>query len=284
MFPASAFAQSPLDDALEGHDALEGRRRSRRWRRALRTLPADAGSPAAPSVAPPVAPIDAPAEVADLDAGFELAVNARPRASRAPLRSPVAIAIGLALVLAAGSSVVLARQAVVAADRADRYQALLDAATTRTDQLVTDSSQRLSLVPLLQGRLKAMHDRISEIKSSKVHTVVKTKVVTQELRRWVPNGRGIQVDTTGFEGRIAIHDVQLTHAYGYSHLIGIAINRSGETVSYAQLGCTFVDADGRLLANEMVNKATWAPGQSWGFDCNAQVDGSGGTVRVDEMS
>jgi hypothetical protein len=192
--------------------------------------------------------------------------------------------VAVALVLATTTSLVLGQRAISAADRADGHKRQLDAATTRVDELVAENSEQLSLISQLRARLSEMQDRVAEVRASRVRTVVKTKVVTKQVPRWVPSGKGIEVDTTGFQGRIEIHDVQLTKAYGYSHLIGIAINRSGETVSYTQLGCTFVDADGGLLANEMVNKASWAPGQSWGFDCSAQVDGTGGVLRVDDMT
>jgi hypothetical protein len=271
MFPSSAFAPSPLDDALDGARrspaiattvpaARNGRERLRRaahrkTRRGNRVGRRDAGSDR---------------EVLDTR------TRARPR-----MRT---VAVAVALISAIGTSLVLGQRVIDAANRADRHEEQLAAAAARVDGLVAESTQQLSLVSSLEARLSKVHDRVAEIKASKVRTVVKTEVVTKKVSRWVPDGTGIEVDTTGFEDRIAIHDVQLTRAYGYSHLIGIAINRSGETLSYAQLGCTFVDADGRLLANEMVNKATWAPGQSWGFDCSAEVDAAGGMLRVDEMT
>jgi hypothetical protein len=272
MFPSSAFAPSPLGDALNGARrspaiattvpaAGNGNKGSRRaghrkthrghrvGRRAERSIRTDLGT--------------------------------RPDRRRHRVRS---VAVVVALGSAIATSLVLGQRFMTAADRADRYEDQLASAAARVDGLVAESAQQLSLVSSLETRLSEVHNRVAEIKASKVRTVVKTKVVTKKVRRWVPDGTGIDVDTTGFENRIAIHDVQLTRAYGYSHLIGIAINRSGETLSYTQLGCTFVDEDGRLLANEMVNKATWVSGQSWGFDCGAQVDATGGMLRVDEMT
>ncbi len=280
MFPASAMLHRPLDEAHER--ALGGRRPSRRRGRALRALSLDTGGLAAPPAARSVVAIESAAYGGDRDGG-SIGGDPKPGRVRARLR-PKTVAVAVALVLAIGTSLVFGQRTISTVDRADRYKEQLYAATTRVNQLAGESSQQLALISSLQGQLSQMHDQMSEIKASKVRTVVKTEVVRKEVPRWVPNGTGIEVDTTGFEGRIEIRDVQLTHAYGYSHLIGIAINRSGETMSYAQLGCTFVDADGRLLANEMVNKATWAPGQSWGFDCSAQVDGTGGVLRVDEMT
>jgi hypothetical protein len=275
MIPASAMLHRPLDDVHRR--PLGGRRRSRRRRRALRAIPLDSGGPAAPPSAQSFVAVESAAYGGDRDGGSISADTKRGR-------RPKTVAVAVVLVLAIGTSLAYGQRTISTADRAERYKEQLDAATTRVNQLVGGSTQQLTLISSLQSRLSEMHDRMAEIKASKVRTVVKTKIMTKEVPRWIPNGTGIEVDTTGFEGRIEIRDVQLMHAYGYSHLIGIAINRSGETMSYAQLGCTFVDADGRLLANEMVNKATWAPGQSWGFDCSAQVDGSGGVLRVDEMT
>ncbi len=280
MFPASAFAQSPFDD----DGAFDRRRASGRHGRPLRAraFPSNASRAAAPYARRPVLAVEAPADGSYLDGG-SVGVDTRPRGVRPRLR-PKVVAVAVALVLATTSSLVLGHWAISAADRADGHKQRLDAATTRVDELVAESAEQLSLISQLRARLSEMEDRVTEVRASRVRTVVKTKVVTKQVPRWVPSGTGVEVDTTGFEGRIEIHDVQLTKAYGYSHLIGIAINRSGETISYAQLGCTFVDADGRLLANEMVNKASWAPGQSWGFDCSAQVDGTGGVLRVDDMT
>jgi hypothetical protein len=132
--------------------------------------------------------------------------------------------------------------------------------------------------------IAGLKDQLAVLRDAKVKTVVKTRTVTKEVPRWVPNGSEVTVEVTGFQSMIAIRDVQLTHAYGFTDLVGIATNKSHETVSYAQLGCTFLDADGNVLANGMVNKQSWAPGQSWGFTCSAQVDAAGGILRVDEMS
>ena len=272
MFPSSAFAPSPLDEALDGArrspaiattgpTASNGGWRSRRAAHRKARRGHRDGRP---------------------DAGSVRVVPGTRAAARRPGMRTVAVAV--ALVSSIGTSLVLGERVITATSRADHYEDQLASAAARVDGLVSESAQQLSLVSSLETQLSEMHDRVAEIKASKVRTVVKTEVVTKKVRRWVPDGTGIEVDTTGFEDRIAIHDVQLTRAYGYSHLIGIAINQSGETLSYAQLGCTFVDADGRLLANEMVNKATWAPGQSWGFDCSAQVDATGGMLRVDEMT
>ncbi len=136
----------------------------------------------------------------------------------------------------------------------------------------------------LQRQLGELRAKYAELQTSKVKTIVKETTVTETVVRWVPNGEGIEVEVTGFEGLVAIHDVQLTHAYGYSDLIGIAVNKSGETISYAQLGCSFLGPDGKLLASGMDNKQNWLPDQTWGFDCSAQVDATGGILRVDEMS
>jgi len=268
----SAFAPRPIDDVLDGarrSPAIATRalgahnRRGRSRRGAHRTT--GRGH-----------------RVGERDVEF---VRVDPGTTPARRRHRVrTVAVAVALVSAIAASLVLGQLFITAADRAQRFEDQLASAAASVDRLVAESAQQLSLVSSLEARLSEMHDRVAEIRASKVRTVVKTEVVTKKVPRWVPDGRGIEVDTTGFEDRIAIHDVQLTRSYGYSHLIGIAINRSDETISYAQLGCTFVDAGGRLLANEIVNRATWAPGQSWGFDCSAQVDATGGMLRVDEMT
>jgi hypothetical protein len=106
----------------------------------------------------------------------------------------------------------------------------------------------------------------------------------QRRQRQGQNGKGVQVEVTGFEGLIEIRDVHLRHPVGFSNLIGIAVNTSGRTISYAELGCTFLDAHGEVLANGMDSKANWAQGASWGFDCGEQVYATGGILRVDEVS
>jgi hypothetical protein len=169
-----------------------------------------------------------------------------------------------------------------------RQTSELDALRSRLAQ----AQAQLSVVPVdqtarithLRTKITSLESQVAELEAAKVKTVVETTVVTKEVPRWVPNGKDVTVETTGFGGMIKIHDVSLTHAYGYSDLIGIAVNDSGRTISYVQLGCTFLGADGRILANEIVNRQSWAPGQTWGFDCSGQVDATGGILRVDEMS
>jgi hypothetical protein len=137
-------------------------------------------------------------------------------------------------------------------------------------------------IAALQGELATSQAEAAALREAK--TIVEEKTVIEEVTKWVPSATGVAVETTGFQGMVAIHDVQITHSYGFTDLIGIAVNKSGETITYAEIGCTFVGADGELLANGMVNKQAWAPGQSWGFTCSAQVDATGGIVRVNEMS
>lgn len=136
----------------------------------------------------------------------------------------------------------------------------------------------------LQARLTELQTRLAQARDAKVRTVVEETVVTEEVVRWVPNGEGVSVEITGFDELIGVKDVQIRHAYGFTDLVGIAVNESATEISYAQLGCTFVDAEGNVLANAIANKQGWMPGQSWGFTCSAQVDATGGIVRVDEMS
>ena len=138
----------------------------------------------------------------------------------------------------------------------------------------------------LSAQVAKLLEQLRTLRAAKVHTVVKTKTVTetQTVTRWVPSGEGISVEVTGFASLIGIHDVQLTHSYGYTDVIGIATNKSDRTIAYAQLGCTFLDADGRVLANEITNKQNWAPGATWGFVCSGQTDAAAAILRVDEMS
>jgi hypothetical protein len=99
--------------------------------------------------------------------------------------------------------------------------------------------------------------------------------------KWIPDGRGIVVELIGYEDVVEIHDVHLNHAYGFSDLVGIAVNKSGHELSYMQLGCSLLDTRGRVLANVIDNRETWPAGASWGFDCSAEVNATGGIVRVD---
>lgn len=163
--------------------------------------------------------------------------------------------------------------------RASETQAAAQAAAQ-----TAQAAAQASTVSRLEGRVAGLLERLETARASKVRTVVETETVVEKVIRWIPNGEGISVELTGYEGQIGIRDVQITQAYGFSDLIGIAVNKSGRTISYAQLGCTFLAEDGTVLANSMVNKLNWAPGQTWGFDCSAQVDAAGGIMRVDEMT
>jgi hypothetical protein len=182
---------------------------------------------------------------------------------------------------------------VAAIQARDRLTEVARARDQLGDRLASTSAQLTSVtqqagrqaatISRAQDRVADLRDRLEVVEASKVRTVVETEVVTERVIRWIPNGREVSVEVTGYEGLIGIHDVQLTHAFGYSDLIGIAVNRTGQTLSYVQLGCTFLDAKGRILANQIVNRQSWAPGQTWGFSCSGQVDAEGGILRVDEM-
>jgi hypothetical protein len=138
----------------------------------------------------------------------------------------------------------------------------------------------------LNAQVSKLLAQLRALRAAKVHTVVKTKTVTETKTstKWVPSGEGISVEVTGFASLIGIHDVQITHSYGYTDVVGIAVNKSDWTIAYAQLGCTFLDMDGRVLANEITNKQSWAPGATWGFVCSGQTDATAAILRVDEMS
>jgi len=138
----------------------------------------------------------------------------------------------------------------------------------------------------LRARLVKLQAQVAELESAKVQTIVETETVTitETVTEYVPDGEAVTVEITGFDGIVHVYDVRLTHSYGYSDLIGIAENTSGEVISYAQLSCSFLAKDGELLATSIDNKQDWQPGQSWGFVCSADVDATGGILRVDEMS
>jgi hypothetical protein len=168
--------------------------------------------------------------------------------------------------------------------RADDAAARVAATAADLDAATATVAQRSVRIAAMRDRIALLQAQIEEVRLAKVRTVVETETVTEEVVRWVPNGEGVAVEITGFEGVIGIHDVQITQAYGFTDIVGIAVNESGHTISYAQLGCTFLDEDGKVLANAITNKQGWAPEQSWGFTCSAQVDSTGGILRVDEMS
>lgn len=194
------------------------------------------------------------------------------------------LAWGLAVVLV-GGTLLFAREGFLqlTGDVAD-LERQLDTARVQVGSLNEQLLAAREDAALAQQRAAKLADRVAALREAKVRTVVKTEKVTKTVAKWVPNGKKVSVEITGFEGQIAIHDVQLTHAYGYTDLIGIAINESDQTIAYTQLGCTFLDADGRVVANQITNRENWAPGATWGFVCSAQTDATGGILRVDEMT
>jgi hypothetical protein len=198
-----------------------------------------------------------------------------PRAHRSALR----VVLGIVLIVgvaAAAASIPYVRY-LGASARASELEASYASMTATAREQSAALYRHKTRLWLAQGELE-------QLRAAKISTVVETRTVTREVVRWIPSGAAVSVEVTGFEGVIALHDVQLTHAYGFTDLVGIAVNKSSETLSYAQLGCTFLDADGNVLANAMANKQAWAPHQSWGFTCSAEVDAAGGILRVDEVS
>jgi len=197
-----------------------------------------------------------------------------------------AFAWTLALLLVGGAASAAALGILDARRDADRSVAEL--AAVRADVATAEGAAAAAAGRNadLRARLARLQDRYAELEASKVRTIVETETVTvtETVTRWVPNGKDVTVELTGFEDLVAIHDVHLTRQYGYSDLIGIAVNRSGDVISYAQLGCSFLDGEGQLLASGIDNKQDWQPGQSWGFVCSAEVDATGGILRVDEVS
>jgi hypothetical protein len=165
-------------------------------------------------------------------------------------------------------------------DRVEGLQAEL--ATARS--ALAAASESGTDTAALQAQVVELRQRLAELRDAKTRTVVEEKTVTETITKWVPSGDEVAVEVTGFDGQVELQDVQISHAYGFSDLIGIAVNTSGETISYAQLGCTFVDEEGRVVANAIDNKQNWLPDQTWGFSCSAQVRATGGILRVDEAA
>lgn len=155
-------------------------------------------------------------------------------------------------------------------------QADLDSANGRVQSLENQLSA-------IQADLSATQTELEQVKASKIKTVTVTKTVTKTVPKWVPNGNGIEVDLSGFEGEIEIHDVQITHSYGYTSVIGIAVNKTGTKVSYVELGCSLLSSSGKLLANTYTNQTDWPANASWGFDCTEQADASGAVLRVNSL-
>jgi hypothetical protein len=193
-----------------------------------------------------------------------------------------AFAWTLALVVTAGA---IAGGVLAIGGRQDTIASLRGQLTVARSEL-TAALQR---VDTTSGTVEALRNKVSELRDELTgvrtsgNTVVKHETVTKTVTKWVPNGRAVHVEITGYEGMLELRDVQITHSYGYTDLIGIAVNTSGQTLSYAQLGCSFLDEDGTVLANQIDNKQNWLPNQTWGFDCSGQVRATGGILRVDEL-
>jgi hypothetical protein len=216
-------------------------------------------------------------------------VSARPRTKTSGRGRRIAgrILLVLALVASVGSAVALGLTRP--ADLSGRVRELEGQLVSARADLFANAGRAATLEAQgtqLNAEVSKLSAQLKALRAAKVHTVVKTKTVTEIKRvtEWVPSGEGISVEVTGFASLIGIHDVQLTHSYGYTDVIGIAVNKSDRTIAYAQLGCTFLDRDGRVLANEITNKQDWAPGATWGFVCSGQTDATGAILRVDEMS
>jgi hypothetical protein len=153
----------------------------------------------------------------------------------------------------------------------------LDSLSFQSRNLTEESFALRSQLSQVQGDLQEAKSSIAGLQSAGAGRV-------KQGQRQAPNGRGVQVEITGFEGLIEVRNVQLRPLPGFSSLVGIAVNTSGRTISFAELGCTFLDSHGAVLANGMDSKENWAPGASWGFDCNEQVLAMAGILRVDDMT
>ena len=188
----------------------------------------------------------------------------------------LAVAMGMAGYAAVAG--LQARDDLTAAEsRIDELSDRIAALTAERDSLRSDLTGDEARLAQVEAELSATIAELERVRQSKRVVVTKKVPVPQP----VPNGREISVETTGFEDVVEVFDVHLTHAYGFSDLVGIARNIGEESIAYVQIGCTFLDAKGRVLANVIDNREDWAPGATWGFDCSAEVGATGGIVRVD---
>ncbi|HEU4355549.1 MAG TPA: FxLYD domain-containing protein [Actinomycetota bacterium] len=189
----------------------------------------------------------------------------------------------LALLVSASAVGVAAFETVQARDESGRLEEQLAAVRAEGAESAGQLTAAETANAELRATIAGLQARIAKLEDARIRTVVETETVTETVTEYVPNGKDVTVEITGFDGLVEVYDVRLTHSYGYSDLIGIAENTSGETISYAQVGCSFLDAKGGLLATGMDNKQDWRPGQSWGFVCSADVNATGGILRVDEI-
>jgi hypothetical protein len=212
----------------------------------------------------------------------------------------VAVAAGAVLIDAHLS----ARTSQLRADAHEQAQALAHQLRT-TEQLRSDVRRLRASSTVLRaanrqlrvqnGRLRATAQGVAEqlrnatttlarVRKAKVRTIIRTNSVIKKVPVWVPSGFGIDVETTGYDGEISISDVQLTETLGFTSFVGIAQNLTHRTIPYAEIGCTFVDRDGAVLANDFANTTAWPAGATWGFTCSAPIVGAtGGVVRVDRL-
>ncbi len=195
-------------------------------------------------------------------------------------RRGVAAIVVLALVgggLAWGAVSVLAERA-----EARRELSAAQAKLAQAGRTVTSiSAERDDL----RSQLAAAEAHASEVEAKLATAGAEMeRLRSLEGQEFAPNGSGITVETTGYTDLLEIRDVQLTRAYGFSDLIGIAVNTSGRDLEYVEIGCSLLDAGGRVVANVIDNREVWPAGATWGFDCSAEVEATGGVVRVDSVS
>ena len=289
--PPSSFVRSPLDQAPYGvtrpeKPLVRQEDEATRSRRSARRTAVPVRGPATPPSFVR-SPLDqAPYGVTRPPKPLVRQEAAATRPHRSARRTAVRVVglVALMAVVAVGAAAVPSMKYRDATATADGLTADLAAMTALYEGAIAATAKQMAEVASLEDELAQSQAEVAALEDAKIRTVVKEKTVIEEVPKWVPSATEVAVEVTGFEGMIGIHDVQITQAYGFTDLIGIAVNKSGQTITYAELGCTFVDAEGRLLANGIVNKQSWAPGQSWGFTCSAQVDATGGIVRVNEMS
>jgi hypothetical protein len=178
--------------------------------------------------------------------------------------------------LAWGAVSVLAERAQAREELSDAHEKLAQAGRS----VRSISAERDDLRAQLASAEARASDAEAELATARVEMEGLRSLKDQ---RFAPNGAGITVETTGYADLVQIHDVQLTRAYGFADLIGIAVNTSGRDLEYVEIGCSLLDGEGRVMANVIDNREAWPAGASWGFTCSAEAEATGGVVRVDSV-
>ncbi len=229
-------------------------------------------------------------EIRDEPVAEEAVTPARPRRRGRIRRILTSRSLAWTMTLLVAASATGVASFSVSDARHDRDRLAQELATLRVGSAGSQESLLAAVArnEELRARIAKLQGQVASLQSQKVRTIVETQTVTvtETVTEYVPNGEEVSVEITGFDGLVRIYDVHLTHSYGYSDLIGIAENTSGEAISYAQLGCSFLDKDGHLLATSIDNKQNWQPGTELGVRVQRRRgrDGWHPARRRDELS